>query len=96
MANNGIPSINEVGMLPNLLLVIKFQDGVTKYVRSEINKSEMDSFKSGAKNKFGFLKLTPENYWIGNDIVIKADNHFKVNDKIYDGNDIYRNGKDSY
>ncbi len=96
MGNNKAPQITEIGLLPNMFLKITFADETVRYWRSEINQEEINMFKQGKKNLFGFTRLTPEFYWIGNDISIGDDNQFKVNNVSYDGNQIYYQGLDSY
>lgn len=91
MEKKRAPKVIEVGMLPNMFLMVKFDDNTVRYWRSKLNQEEINIFKSGKENIFGFTRLTPQFYWIGNDIVIDNNNFFKVNNVTYSGNDIYNN-----
>ncbi|MCZ2493147.1 hypothetical protein [Dellaglioa carnosa] len=54
MTNINITIIEEVDLIPNMFLSIKYIDESATFVRSQLNIDEMNVFKNGSKNAFGF------------------------------------------
>ncbi|WP_179395818.1 hypothetical protein [Lacticaseibacillus absianus] len=94
MTDKSVPPVKSVQMLQNLFLLVTFEDGEKRYVRSPVSAQMV---ARGRQRKWGeLLQVGAANYVGGNAIQLKADNVFAVNQVEYDGNALYRDGRRSY
>lgn len=65
MTNINITIIEEVDLIPNMFLSIKYADESIKFVRSQLNIDEMNALKNGPKKLSDLLKLLLDTIGLG-------------------------------